>query len=275
MQQTPFGRGQRGGRGGVVSTRGGMQTPTRGGAQGIVRGNAQGSVRGILRGRGNQQTSSYNNQQQFGFTKSSRGRGRGRGSAGGYNSNQAWNQGASFSNVQNQPYANSAFSVSEGSGQWDDNSFVGGEKMLPPEAFKSQQQFNQFDEFYDDYYGGEAPSGTNYEYDESFSNPAPFRGPGTTSGVSLQSSQNQPFNAAPQGANASTNSSTGTGKKSVSLLQDAIADLGKLVSSEEDASVALQVSNALTHALLQFRMNSLPQESGSTTGGADDMDTSS
>lgn len=35
--------------------------------------------------------------------------------------------------------------------------------MLPPEAFKSQQQFNQFDEFYDDYYGGEAPSGTNYE----------------------------------------------------------------------------------------------------------------
>ena len=32
------------------------------------------------------------------------------------------------------------------------------------------------------------------------------------------------------------------------------------MSSEEDASVALQVSNALTHALLQFRMNSLPQE---------------
>ena len=32
------------------------------------------------------------------------------------------------------------------------------------------------------------------------------------------------------------------------------------MSSEEDASVALQVSNALTQALLQFRMNSLPQE---------------
>lgn len=129
MQQTPFGRGQRGGRGGVVSTRGGMQapTPTRGRAQGIVRGNAQGSVRGILRGRGNQQTSSYNSQQQFGFTKNSRGRGRGRGSAGGgYNSNQAWNQNVSFSNVQNQPYAKSSFSGSEGSSQWDDNSFVGG-----------------------------------------------------------------------------------------------------------------------------------------------------
>ncbi|XP_015766664.1 PREDICTED: uncharacterized protein LOC107345464 [Acropora digitifera] len=262
MQQTPFGRGQRGGRGGVVSTRGGMQapTPTRGRAQGIVRGNAQGSVRGILRGRGNQQTSSYNSQQQFGFTKNSRGRGRGRGSAGGYNSNQAWNQNVSFSSVQNQPYAKSSFCGSEGTSQWDDNSFVGGEKMLPPEAFKNQQQFNQYDEFYDDLYGGEALSSTNYEYEESFSNAAPFRSPGTTSGVSLQSSQNQPFNAAPQGANANTNSSTGTGKKSVSLLQDAIADLGKLVSSEEDASVALQVSNALTHALLQFRMNSLPQE---------------
>ena len=32
------------------------------------------------------------------------------------------------------------------------------------------------------------------------------------------------------------------------------------MSSEEDASVALQVSNALTQALLQFRMNNLPQE---------------
>jgi len=31
------------------------------------------------------------------------------------------------------------------------------------------------------------------------------------------------------------------------------------VSSEEDASMALQVSNALTQALLQFRMNNLPQ----------------
>ena len=35
---------------------------------------------------------------------------------------------------------------------------------------------------------------------------------------------------------------------------------GKLVSSEEDASMALQVSNALTQALLQFRMNNLKQE---------------
>ncbi|XP_015753501.1 PREDICTED: uncharacterized protein LOC107333241 [Acropora digitifera] len=102
------------------------------------------------------------------------------------------------------------------------------EKMLPPEAFKNQQQFNQYDEFYDDHCGGEAISSTNYEYEESFSNAAPFRSPGTTSGVSFQSSQNQPFNAAPQGANANTNSSTGTGKKSVSLLQDAIADLVKI-----------------------------------------------
>ena len=31
------------------------------------------------------------------------------------------------------------------------------------------------------------------------------------------------------------------------------------MSSEEDASMALQVSNALTQALLQFRMNNLPQ----------------
>ena len=30
------------------------------------------------------------------------------------------------------------------------------------------------------------------------------------------------------------------------------------MSSEEDASMALQVSNALTQALLQFRMNNLP-----------------
>lgn len=35
--------------------------------------------------------------------------------------------------------------------------------MLPPEAFKNQQQFNQYDEFYDDHYGGEALSSTNYE----------------------------------------------------------------------------------------------------------------
>ncbi len=32
------------------------------------------------------------------------------------------------------------------------------------------------------------------------------------------------------------------------------------MSSEEDASMALQVSNALTQALLQFRMNNLSQE---------------
>ena len=32
------------------------------------------------------------------------------------------------------------------------------------------------------------------------------------------------------------------------------------MSSEEDASMALQVSNALTQALLQFRMNNLPKE---------------
>ena len=32
------------------------------------------------------------------------------------------------------------------------------------------------------------------------------------------------------------------------------------MSSEEDASMALQVSNALTQALLQFRMNNLKQE---------------
>lgn len=54
-------------------------------------------------------------------------------------------------------------------------------------------------------------------------------------------------------------SSGGGGGSSVSFLQGAIADLGKLVSSEEDASMALQVSNALTQALLQFRMNNLPQ----------------
>ena len=35
---------------------------------------------------------------------------------------------------------------------------------------------------------------------------------------------------------------------------------GKLVTSEEDASMALHVSNALTQALLQFRMNNLPKE---------------
>ena len=44
---------------------------------------------------------------------------------GGYNSNQAWNQGLSFSNVQNQPYANSAFGGNEGSFQWDYDSFAG------------------------------------------------------------------------------------------------------------------------------------------------------
>ena len=35
--------------------------------------------------------------------------------------------------------------------------------MLPPETFKNQQQFNQYDEFYDDCYGEEALSSTNYE----------------------------------------------------------------------------------------------------------------
>lgn len=54
----------------------------------------------------------------------------------------------------------------------------------------------------------------------------------------------------------------------MSLLQGAIADLGKLVSNEEDASVALQVSNALTQALLQFRMNNLPQEGHNSAGAA-------
>ena len=81
------------------------------------------------------------------------------------------------------------------------------------------------------------------QYDESFSNAAPFRNPGT-SGVSLQSSQNQPFNA-PQGANASTNSATGTGKKSVSLLQDAIADLVRIL-------FRLSIVDVLTFVVTSF-----------------------
>lgn len=39
-------------------------------------------------------------------------------------------------------------------------------------------------------------------------------------------------------------------------LAGALGDLTKLVQNEDDASVALQVSNALTKALLQYRMGS-------------------
>ncbi|XP_031563692.1 uncharacterized protein LOC116299205 [Actinia tenebrosa] len=48
-------------------------------------------------------------------------------------------------------------------------------------------------------------------------------------------------------------------ESSQDLLQG-LADLGKLVSSEEDASIALQVSNALTQALLKYRMQSIKEE---------------
>lgn len=72
------------------------------------------------------------------------------------------------------------------------------------------------------------------------------------------------------GSSTGMPSGGGGGGSSVSFLQGAIADLGKLVSSEEDASMALQVSNALTQALLQFRMNNLPQGAlgdNSSSGG--------
>lgn len=71
---------------------------------------------------------------------------------------------------------------------------------------------------------------------------------------------------------------SGGDSNNISLLQGAIADLGKLVTSEEDASMALQVSNALTQALLQFRMNNLPKESladNSATGPAGAASTNS
>ncbi|XP_068717508.1 uncharacterized protein [Montipora capricornis] len=221
--QTKFGGGQAGGRGGQVATRGGTQgftrggaqssvrggaqSSVRGGAQGSVRGGAQGSVRGGWHGRGNQQATSFNHQQQSGFNRGGRGRARGRGT-GGSNSNQVWNEGLSFSGFP-----------------WEDDNRAAEEPMLPPEAFKprsppcnqNQQQFGQYDEYYDDYYG--------------------------------KGKQNTSFH----GANFE----------------------GKLVSNEEHASVALQVSNALTQALLQFRMNNLPQVNDTNAGTAADMDTSS
>ncbi|CAB3979166.1 keratin, type I cytoskeletal 9-like [Paramuricea clavata] len=43
-------------------------------------------------------------------------------------------------------------------------------------------------------------------------------------------------------------------------LATALGDLTKLVKNDEDASVALQVSNALTQALLQYRMDDIKQD---------------
>ncbi|XP_068740918.1 uncharacterized protein [Montipora capricornis] len=304
--QTKFGGGQGGGRGGQVATRGGTQgftrggaqnsvrggaqssvrggaqSSVRGGAQGSVRGGAQGSVRGGWRGRGNQQATSFNHQQQSGFNRGGRGRARGRGT-GGSNSNQVWNQGLSFSGEKKQPYASTPFGSMDDSFPWEDGNHAAEEPMLPPEAFKprspprsqNQQQFGQYDEYYDDYYGKGKQNtsfhGANFEYNESFSNPTTYTNP-NPSGPGFHS-QNQLATASHQGGNTMT--SGGAGNNSVSLLQGAIADLGKLVSNEEDASVALQVSNALTQALLQFRMNNLPQVNDTNAGTAADMDTSS
>ena len=53
-------------------------------------------------------------------------------------------------------------------------------------------------------------------------------------------------------------STTKEGGASVGLA-GALGDLTKLVQNEDDASVALQVSNALTQALLQYRMGNEPR----------------
>jgi len=145
--------------------------------------------------------------------------------------------------------------------------------MLPAEAFKprspprtqNQGQYSSYhDDQYDDYYGRgnhntAYGSSSNYEYNEPYSNQ-------NTNEQQYQSPVQTP--SAATGANSGGGGGSGSSVNSVSLLQGAIADLGKLVSSEEDASMALQVSNALTQALLQFRMNNLPQEGAANNSAA-------
>lgn len=258
-------RGQGGGRGSRMGTRGRGQMY--GGGQNNTRGGMQGG-----RGRGNQHGTPYNyNQQQSG---SYRGRGRARG-RGGNNQNQSWNQNfSSYNNAPNQTFVDSSYGGDNDGYQWDNSAQGGGERMLPPEAFGSRsqpqsqgQQFINYDEHYDDYYGNQNTSygGSNYEYIEPYADQSTY---------STQSANQQRFQPPAHTPSANVGSSVGSdsggvsGKSNVSLLQGAIADLGKLVSSEEDASMALQVSNALTQALLQFRMNNLSKEGDTNTAAS-------
>ncbi|XP_058944370.2 uncharacterized protein [Pocillopora verrucosa] len=255
------------------------------GAQGgSFAGRGQATMRG---GRGGQQGNphSYNQQQP---TASNRGgRGRTRVSPGGKRQNQSWGQNYPYYESQtNQTFPAGSYGENDDvSIEWNSGRHGEGNPMLPPEAFKPRSpprlaQYNDnSDDFYDSYYGNN--SGSNYEFN------SPYRNQTTSDQRSdpygqMPSANEQRFHSyghAPTTAagGVTSGSSSGAGSASsrdrapnnMSLLQGAIEDLGKLVTSEEDASMALHVSNALTQALLQFRMNNLPKESlgdSNTTG---------
>ncbi|KAL9966409.1 hypothetical protein ACROYT_G024475 [Oculina patagonica] len=288
--QSQRGRGQGGARGGRGGSYGGATQGSTYGA-GARGGTYNAGAQGGTRGRGRQQTTPFNHQQQSGSNRGGRGRGRGRGAAGN-SQNQSWGQNySSYNSAQNQTFSAGSYSGGDDNSQWHSGSQGQQDRMLPTEAFKPrspprQSQYSNYqDNYYDDYYGGNQQtagdySGSSYEYNNPYSsqntNEQRFHPndqiPSASGGGMSFDSDSMSTGASSVGgggggaagaggSGGAVRGGAGAGGSSVSLLQGAIADLGKLVSSEEDASMALQVSNALTQALLQFRMNNLPQES--------------
>lgn len=200
-------------------------------------------------------------------------------SQGGRKQNQSWSQ--NYSLYESQP--DHTFPTGSYGGnddidlEWNSGRHGEGNMMLPPEEFKPRspprltQHSDNRDNFYDSYYGNN--SGSNYELNSSYHNQTTSEQRSDPYGQMPSANEQRfhPYGQPPTtvGGGVTGGSSSAAGSASsrdsapnnMSLLQGAIEDLGKLVTSEEDASMALHVSNALTQALLQFRMNNLPKES--------------
>lgn len=247
------------------------------GAQGnSFSGRGQATMRG---GGGGQQGNPHNYNQQQPTASNRGGRGRARVSQGGRKQNQSWSQ--NYSLYESQP--DHTFPTGSYGGnddidlEWNSGRHGEGNMMLPPEEFKPRspprltQHSDNRDNFYDSYYGNN--SGSNYELNSSYHNQTTSEQRSDPYGQMPSANEQRfhPYGQPPTtvGGGVTGGSSSAAGSASsrdsapnnMSLLQGAIEDLGKLVTSEEDASMALHVSNALTQALLQFRMNNLPKES--------------
>ncbi|EDO29763.1 predicted protein [Nematostella vectensis] len=190
-----------------------------------------------------------NSQQSYGDT-----RGRGRGMRGQPNDQGRGGRGRGWhQSSQSQQYPSLMGSSYQRRSYAPNDTYAGSSQsnsLLPREAFHPQQESQQ----------------QHYNYNQSYSHPYSYQ-PASQQQTSVQrdheASYANPSTSGPPPYTAPPTSGTQqpAPRKSNVANQEFIkglGELGKLVSSEEDASVALQVSNVLTQALLQYRMQNLP-----------------
>ncbi|XP_032233146.1 uncharacterized protein LOC5508508 isoform X2 [Nematostella vectensis] len=197
----------------------------------------------------NPQQYDNNSQQSYGDT-----RGRGRGMRGQPNDQGRGGRGRGWhQSSQSQQYPSLMGSSYQRRSYAPNDTYAGSSQsnsLLPREAFHPQQESQQ----------------QHYNYNQSYSHPYSYQ-PASQQQTSVQrdhgASYANPSTSGPPPYTAPPTSGTQqpAPRKSNVANQEFIkglGELGKLVSSEEDASVALQVSNVLTQALLQYRMQNLP-----------------